>query len=180
MIEKDRLNLDAETLEDHRPGDAWTRSLDMESHLLARQILQVVDARARQDVKFGVVHLRYVIDPLVDIPRLARFLVKVENVGVRNRDVEAPQVEKIRDIFGRSIGDDRQDAEIVAVIESLAEFGRKADETALKLAGGDGNGPTVDESDLRLFAADRGCRRAAGLGIGWLHSDDQDGKQGDE
>src|SRR5262245_40053994 len=90
MLEQNRLNLDAKSLEDHRPGDARTRSLDVKSHLLARQILQAVDAGARQDVELGVVHLRYVIDPLVDIPRLAGFLVEVENVSVGNRDVDSP------------------------------------------------------------------------------------------
>jgi len=47
----------------------------MESYLLTGQILQAADVRARQDVEFSIVHLRYVIDPLPDILRLAGFFV---------------------------------------------------------------------------------------------------------
>ena len=43
MIDVDRLNLDAQTLEDRGPRDARTRSLHVKSHLLACQILQAVN-----------------------------------------------------------------------------------------------------------------------------------------
>jgi hypothetical protein len=45
-----------------------------------------------------------------------------------DRDVDSPQVEEVGDVFDRPVGDDRQNAEIVAVIEGLCEFGRKSDE----------------------------------------------------
>ena len=75
MIDVDRLDIDAQALEDHWPRDARTRSLDMESYLLTGEILQAADVRARQDVEFSIVHLRYVVDPLLNILRLAGFFV---------------------------------------------------------------------------------------------------------
>ena len=42
-----------------------------------------------RNVEFDIVHLRYVVDPLLDILRLAGFLVQIEDVGAGDRDVDS-------------------------------------------------------------------------------------------
>ena len=80
-----------------------------------------------------------------------------------DREVDSPQVEEVGDVFDRPVGNDRQNPEIVAVIEGLREFGCKSDEAALKEAGGKAFAVVADMTDRAQ--AERALDEAlAGLG----------------
>src|ERR1700704_6141858 len=104
----------------------------MESNLLSCKVLQAFDVTARQNIKFGIVHLRDVVDPLLDVLNVAGFLKEVENVRMRDRDIDSPEIQKIGDIFRRPVGYRRKDTKVFAIIECLGKFRREADKTSFK------------------------------------------------
>ena len=84
-----------------------------------------------------------VIDPLFEVADLAMGAEIVQHVGLRHRDVDLLQIEQVVEVGGGAIGDDRDDAQIVAVVENLRHLVGERHVGARQLAAGDADGPVV-------------------------------------
>src|SRR5207237_3062735 len=113
------LDFDSESLKHNRAGETRSASCRPETHLLAAQVLDRGYVGAREDV-----HLRYgqaddVIDPRSEIGNFSVSAEIFKYVRLRHRDVHIAQIQQIIEIGSGAIGDDRNDPQIVTVVEEL-------------------------------------------------------------
>ena len=137
----------------------------VKADLLAGQVLQRVYVRAHEQVHVADVHAGDVVDALLDVGDLLDRLEVLEHVGIGEGDVNALQVKQVLDVVGGAVGDHRDHAQLVAVVEIAGYLGPEADERALRQAAGETDRPIVDLGD-RLALADGGrgrCRAGGGL-----------------
>src|SRR5579871_1491854 len=101
-------------------------------------------------------------------------------------DIDSLQVKQIGDVFDSSVGDNRQDAKILAVIERFCELGCKTDKAPLEEAGRDSNSPIVDASRLLALAVGRGGCHVVRVkprrcwSLGWPHYRRKDSRHRNE
>ena len=82
---------------------------------------------------------------------LLHVLEVVEHVGIGDRKVDALQIDEVGDVADGAVADDRQHAQIVAVVERLAEVGGILGERALEQAAGEADGPVVEAQRLGIL-----------------------------
>ena len=116
------LDLDPESLKDNRAGETRSASSRPETHLFAAQVLDRGDVRARENV-----HLRYgqaddVIDSRGEIGNFSLRAEIFKNIRLRHRDIDIAQIQQIIEIGSGAVGDDRNDPQIVAVVEDLRQL----------------------------------------------------------
>ena len=102
-----------------------------------------LDLGARQDVHLRDRQAEDVVDPVVEVGDLALGAEILEHVRLRHRDVDLPQIEQIVHVRRGAIGDDRNDAQIVAVVEHLRQLVGEGHVGARQLAAGDADRPVV-------------------------------------
>src|SRR5262249_51196317 len=90
--------------------------------LLAPQVAETLDFVARQDMHFRRRHADDVVDAAFKIGGLALRAEILEHVRLRDRHIDAAEIEKIVEVRGRPVGDDRKNAQILAVIKNLRQF----------------------------------------------------------
>jgi len=91
----------------------------------------------------------------------------VEHVGLGDRDVDLAQVEQIVEVGSGAVGDDRDDAQIVAIIENLRQLVGERHVSAGQLSPGNTNGPIVLAQSHRRVAAALFERLRHRLCLGW-------------
>ena len=86
---------------------------------LAFELLDRGDAgiRADDEMHLLVVELGDVDDLVVDIADLARAAEGIQQIRLRDAEIDALEEADVADVLAAALADDRQDAEIVAVIE---------------------------------------------------------------
>ena len=67
----------------------------------------------------------------------------LEDVRLRHHDVDLPQIQQIVEIGGSTIGHDRNDTQIVAIVKYLRKLIRQSHVGARELAAGDADGPSI-------------------------------------
>ena len=67
----------------------------------------------------------------------------VQHVRLRHRDVDLLQIEQVVEVGGGAIGGDRDDAQIVAVVEDLRHLVGERHIGARQLPAGDADGPGI-------------------------------------
>ncbi len=97
---------------------------------------------------FGIKHRDHEVDARVDVRDLLDIPEVIEHVGVRDREIDALQIEEVAHVSDGAIGDDRQHSQVLTVVEGLAEIGRILGEGALEQSPGETNGPIVYPSRL--------------------------------
>src|SRR5262245_42113644 len=137
------LDLDAEPLKDNRAGEARSTSCWPEIHLLAAQVLDRRYVAARENV-----HLRYgqandVIDSILEIGNFSLSTEIFKDIRLSHRDVDVAQIEQIIKIGSGAIGNDRNDPQIVAVIEDLRQLIGKGHVSTCQLSACDAKRPIV-------------------------------------
>ena len=55
-----------------------------------------------------------------------------QHVGIRDGKIDALQIDQVSDVTDGSVADDRQNTQVVGVVEGLAEIGSVAHERALE------------------------------------------------
>ena len=145
------LDLDAEAVEDDAPGVVGGTADGIEADLLADQVLEGLDLGPHIDVHVAEEHRDDVVHTLVDAGDLLHVLEIVEHVGVGNRKIDALQIDEISDVADGAIADDRQHAQIIAVVECLAEVGGILGEGALEQSARESYRPIVDACRLVGF-----------------------------
>src|SRR6185437_14247648 len=98
MRDKHLVDIDSEPAEHQWARIGRGRALCVEVDFLSRQIRQRLDLRPNEDVQLGGEQTQDVGDALQDL-RYLRF-VFLERVTVDDGGVDAPEVQKIVDIFG--------------------------------------------------------------------------------
>ena len=93
------------------------------------------------------------MDAEFKVGNLALVAEIVEHVGLRHRDIDLPQVEQIVQVGGGAVSDDRNDAQIVAVVEHLGELVGECHVGAGELSARDADRPGVPFVSLRRIAA---------------------------
>ena len=166
-----RLHVDAELLEDDRPGIGGGRALRIEVHHLAGEILQRVDLGPHEhDAASDGKQVQQVVDPPPGAGELGLGLEVVQHVAIDDGRIDAAQIEQVVDVVERPARDDRQHAHVVAVVEHAGELGGELQRRALEPPGGEADCPGVDAFLLRLLGR-RGVvaasRRRAASGL-WL------------
>src|SRR6476469_6743754 len=101
------FRIDSEATEDQWPGISGGRSLCIEIHFLAGQILKALDFGSYEDVQFRGKEIEQVGDAALDLRYLD--LVLFECVGIDDRRIDAAQIEQRVQVFRGAPGDDRQD-----------------------------------------------------------------------
>ncbi len=66
-----------------------------------------------------------IIDAALQVDRLALRAEILEHVRLGHRHIDAAQIKQIIEVRSRPMSHDRQNAEVIAVIEDLREFVRK-------------------------------------------------------
>src|SRR5262245_64647637 len=84
-------------------------------YLLAAQILDRADLLFRDDMRFRGREAENVMDALVEIGCRALGAEEFEHIRLRDRDVDAAQVEQVFEVGGGALGDERHHAQIFAV-----------------------------------------------------------------
>ncbi len=110
---------------------------------LPLQILELLDVGAREDVHLRDRQTDDVVDPVFEVGDLALRAEVLEHVRLGHRDVDLPQIKQVVEIGSRAIGDDRNDAQIVAVVENLRQLVGEGHVGARQLAAGDADRPLV-------------------------------------
>ena len=83
------------------------------------------------------------LDPVLDVRHLHLTPEVVQDVGLRDRDIDPAQVKQIGDVADRAVGHHRDHTKVVPIMERLGQIGRIADEGALKQAPRDPNRPGI-------------------------------------
>src|SRR5215471_4237055 len=122
IIEQRRFDLNARALKHDRPGQAGRAACRSEIDLLALQISKTVDIGARQNVHFRYRQTDDVIDAVFEIDGFALRAEVLEHVRLSHRHINPAQIEEIVEVRGGPIGDHRNNAQIVAVIEDLGQL----------------------------------------------------------
>jgi hypothetical protein len=78
------------------------------------------------------------------MPGIFSTLEMVENVGVGDGEIDTLQIDQVRDVADGTVRHDRQDAQVVGVIERLAEVGGILREGAFEQSAGHADRPVVD------------------------------------
>ena len=84
-----------------------------------------------------------VIDPRVQVGNPALRAEIFEHIRLRHRHVNLTQVKEIVEVRGGTIGDDRHDAQIVAIVENFRELVGEGHVGAGELSAGDPDRPLV-------------------------------------
>ena len=140
------IRLDAEPLE-HVAGGHFRRAAHIaEIDLLAVQLIQRRDAGigAHQHVHFIVGKLGDVVDLVGNVAKLARAAEFAEHARDRNAEIDALEIANVADVLRAALADDRQDAEIVAVVENRRQVVGKREPSRVDIAGNDGDRVGVD------------------------------------
>ncbi len=113
----DRLN--AETFEDVARRELSAGADVAEIDALAFELLDRGDAGIRTDDEMHllVVELGDVDNLVVDVADLARAAEGVQQIRLRDAEIDALEEANVADVLAAAFADHRQDAEIVAVIE---------------------------------------------------------------
>jgi hypothetical protein len=123
---------------------------------LPTQILEALDLLAHVDVHLALKHRDDVVDAPLDAGDAFHVAKVIEHIGVGNGDIDALEIDEVADVADRPVAHDRQDPQVVRIIEGFAQIGRVANEGAFQQAAGDTDGPVVDTGGLRrLFFTDR-------------------------
>ena len=83
------------------------------------------------------------IAPL-DARHLLDVLEVIEHVRIGDREIDALQIDQIADVADRAVADDWQHAQVVAIVQRLAEIGGIAHERSFEQAAREPHGPVVD------------------------------------
>ena len=161
-----RLHVDAELLEDDRAGIGGGRALGVEVHHLAGEILDRVDLRPHEDVRFRRKQVDQVVDAPPGVGELGLRLEVIEHVAVDDGRIDAAQIEQVVDVVERPARDDRQHAHVVAVVEDAGELGGEDQRRALDPARGEAQRPGVDALLVRLLGERLGRGNGDGLALG--------------
>ena len=137
MFWKTCSTLMPEALEDDVAGVVGGAADGIEADLLADQVLEGLDLGPHVDVHVAQEHRDDVVHALVDAGDLLDVLEVVENVGIGDGEVDALQIDEVGDVADGAVADDRQHAQIIAVVERLAEVGGILGEGALEQSAGD-------------------------------------------
>ena len=128
--------------EDQRSRIGRSGAERIEIHLLAGEVGKTLDFRPHEDMQFGWEQIKHVGDLALNIRHLV--LVLLERVGVDDRSINAAQVEQRIDVLRRPPRHDRQNMQIVTVIDHAGHLRGKADRCALQQTSGEADGPGVD------------------------------------
>src|SRR5205085_8606175 len=82
---------------------------------------QAVDRLRREHVHFFVVELRDEGELLLDVVRVTLLLQIIERVGPHDAEVHALEEKNVGDALYRAAADDRQHAQLIAVVERGGE-----------------------------------------------------------
>src|SRR5690606_17472010 len=104
---------------------------------------------AREHMQLADVHLRDVIDALLEIGGPSVPLELVEDIGMRDRHVDALEVEQIAQVLRGTVCDYREHTEIVAVVQCLCELGGKTGEGPFEQAACNGDRPGIGAGHYR-------------------------------
>ncbi len=89
-----------------------------EVDLLAAQLLDGVDARAGEDVHLFVVKAGDESKPVLDVgTHLSRFPEIGHDVGLRDAQVDAPQVQHVHHILISALANNGEHAKLVAIVQ---------------------------------------------------------------
>src|SRR3954470_2544799 len=132
VVDEHRLDLDPKPLEDDLSGQVSSAPGGVERHLSTGEVLERLELLPRIDVNLGQEQRRDVLDPVLDIRNLHLAPEVVQDVGLRDRDIDPAQVEQVGDVADGAVGDHGDDPKVVPIIEGLGQIGRIADEGALK------------------------------------------------
>ena len=137
------LDLDAEPLKDDCPGEAGSASSRPETDFLASQVLYFLNIGVREDVHLRNGQANDVIDLALEVENFPLRAEILENVRLGDRDVDLPQIEQIVEVGRGAIGDDRNDAQIVSVVEDVRELIGEGHIGARQLPADDADRPMV-------------------------------------
>ena len=131
-----RIYFDAEPIEDERTRVGGGSAACVEVDGFAGQILQRLNFRTYEDVKFGGEQMHQVIDALVDVADFWVILEVVKYIAVDDRCVDALEIQEIMHVLEGAARHDRQDAHVGAVINHAREFDGKAQRGTFRKTGG--------------------------------------------
>ena len=143
IVDEHRLDLDPKPLEDDLSGQVGRAAGRVERHLAAGEVFEGLELLPGIDVNLGQEQRRDVLDPVLDVRQLHLTPEVIQDVGLRDRDIDPAQVEQVRDVADSAKGHHGDDAKVVPIIERLGQIGRIADERALKQAPRDPNRPGI-------------------------------------
>jgi hypothetical protein len=105
IVDQHRVDLDAKALEHDEPSQVGRASWRVERHLAASEVFYGLEFLARIDVHLGEVERGNVLDALVYVVDLHLAPEMLEHIGLRDRDVDAVQIEQVGYIADRAVGD---------------------------------------------------------------------------
>ena len=97
----------------------------------------------RQDVHLGNRQTEDVVNPVLQVGRFALGAEIFEHVRLRDGEIHTAQIKQILQVGGGAIGHDRQDAEVVPVVEHFGHLVGKAHIGAVDEAAGNAHRPGV-------------------------------------
>src|SRR5262245_66581333 len=106
MRDESLVHIEPQTAEEQRAGIGGCRPLGVEVDLLADEVAQRLDLRSHEHVQFGGEQVEDVSDPILDVRYLR--LVLIKRITGDDRHVNAPEIEQIVEVLGRSSVETRQ------------------------------------------------------------------------
>ena len=123
LLDIDDVRLQPEPLEHGQRGDEGAAIGKIDADGLAVQFPQIVDRFRGDDVHLLIVELGDVGELLLDVLGKALALQIVERVRSHDPEIDALQEQDVGDALHRAAPDDRQYAQLVAVVEHGGEVG---------------------------------------------------------
>jgi len=119
------LDLDAEPLEHDRSGQARALPAGPKLTFLPRRSSMLWMSLRASTCISGHRQADDVVDPVLEVGRLALGAEIFEHVGLGHGDVDPAQIEQVVEIGRCPVGNHRKHAKIVAVVEDLRQFVRE-------------------------------------------------------
>ena len=139
-----------------------------EVDLLAAEVLDPGDARPGKHVHLLVVEPRHVGEPGVDVgAELARLLQVAHDVGLRDAEIDAAQMQDVHHVLVAALADHRQHAQLVAVVEHGRHVVGEIEIGAVRIARHHRHRVLVELVGERCVAGDGRRRRRCGTLGGW-------------
>src|SRR5215469_10761978 len=152
IVNEHRLDMDAQPAKHDGSRDGGPGAFGVKSDFFTFEVGEAPDLGPRIDMKLPLEKLGDIVNSLIDILGYPRLLILVENIRIGKRNVDALHVEQIAHIVRSPVCENGQNAEIVAVIERLANLGGHAKESPFQLPAGDTHCPLVDAGNLSALA----------------------------
>src|SRR3954447_10781890 len=143
LVDQNLFNLYAQPLEHDCSCQTGPTSGRPKVDSPATQIFERANVGLCQDVQLRDRETQKVANPVLQVRRLALGPEVFEHIGLRDGEINAPQIQQIVKVGGGPIRYHRQNAQIVAIVEDLGQFIGKTHVGAVDKPAGNAHGPGI-------------------------------------